>query len=244
MHVLQLHGKHLNARAVAVEDLLQQLGGLTLNLQLAVGDGRINLAVADDLAHGRFGGVAHQGRGRADIEKILYGIADLVLHTELHIDDVFIAREHGGFFGDGSHLSLLKGCGLPHGAEAHLTAQHLSDLRLVHRFNRRGPGVMRAGVFGAVILPETQHHALLVGINDVDARKQPEGRHSQKRQQHHMPVGHTHLREPFERILRRAACAERRTPRAGLFRFSVVVIRIVGRPGGRILPMLPLPFFL
>lgn len=112
---------------VAVENLLQKLGGLALDLQLAVGDGRVDLAVADDFAHGRLGRVAHQRSGRADVEEVLHGIADLVLHAELHIDDIFIAREHGGFLGDGPHLSLLEGSGLAHGAEAHFAAQHLGD---------------------------------------------------------------------------------------------------------------------
>ncbi len=65
----------LDAGAVTVEDLLQKLGGLALDFQLAVGNGGIDFAIADNLAHGGFRRVANQGRRRADIKKILYRIA-------------------------------------------------------------------------------------------------------------------------------------------------------------------------
>ena len=132
VHILQLHGQHLYARAVAVKHGLQQLGGLALNFQLAICNGRVDLAVADDLAHGRLCGIAHQRCGRGNVKKVVHRVADLVLHTELHVDDVFIAREHGGFLWNSAQLPLLEGGRLPNGAEAHLAAQNLRYLRFVY----------------------------------------------------------------------------------------------------------------
>ena len=136
--------------------------------------------------------------------------------------------------------------GLAHGAEAHLAAQHLGDLRLVDRFNGHGPGIVRAGSFRAFVLAETQHHALFVGIDDINARQQPEPHHGQQHQQHRASVGHAHLGETFERIRIRpvASLAEGSTPRARFVALGFVVILVLRRPGGRILPLLSLPLFL
>lgn len=99
MHVLHLHGQHLDTGLVAVQDLLEQHRGVALDLQLAVGDGRVDEAVADDLAHGGLGGVTHQVGGVADVEQVLDRVADFVLHAELDVDDVLVTGEHGGFLG-------------------------------------------------------------------------------------------------------------------------------------------------
>ena len=247
MHVLQLHGQHADARAVAVEDGLQKLSGLALDLQFAVGDGRIDLAVADNLAHGGLGRVAHQGRGRAHVKQILHGVIDFVLHAELHVDDVFVARKHGGFFGDSAQLALLKSGGLPHGTEAHLAAQHLGDLRLVDAFDGHGPGVMGAGALSTVVLAEAQHHALLVGVNDVDAGKQPQTQHGQPYQPHGFAAGRLELRQFFKRIVakRRTAAAEIGSPGAAGFVFARFGFgfRLMRRTR-RLRALLFLPFFL
>ena len=94
VHILQLDGQHLYTRSIAVKNRLQKLGSLALDLELAVGDGRVNLTVADNLTHGRLSGIAHQGRGRAHIKEILYRVANFILNAELHIDDIFVASEH------------------------------------------------------------------------------------------------------------------------------------------------------
>ena len=248
MHVLHLHGQHLDTGLVAVQDLLEQHRGVALDLQLAVGDGRIDEAVADDLAHGGLGGVTHQVGGVADVEQVLDRVADLVLHAELDVDDVLVAGEHGGFLGHAAQLALTEGGGLPGGAEAHLAAQHLGHLGLVDGLDGSGQRVMGAGAFGAVVLAEAQHHALLVRVDDIDARQEPQAHQAQHQPDHHA-ARHLHAGKLFQGIpaveaVTVAPVAGRRTPGApGLLVLSVVIIITEERTGGA-LPLLPLPFFL
>ena len=174
MHVLELDGQHLDARAVAVEDLLEQLGRVVLDLELAVGDGGVDEVVAYDLAHGRLGGVVHELSRAGHVEEVLHGVLDLVLHRELHVDHVLVARQHGGLLWHGAHAPLLEGGRLAHVAVAYLAAHDLGDLGLVDAFDGHGQGVVGAGAGAAAVLAEGEHHAFLVGVDDVDAGGKPE----------------------------------------------------------------------
>ena len=236
---------------------MQKLRCVALDFQLAVGDGGIDHALANDFAHGGLGGVAHHLGLIGDVEQVLHRILDLVLHAELHIDDVFIPGEHGRLLGDGAHLPLLEGRPLPHGAETHLAAQHLRDLGLVHFFNGVGQVVVGAGVHRAHIPAEAQHNALLVWIDDVDARQDPQQRKADDNQPQPSPRGHTLPQQLFRPGTPAAAAATTASAIAIVpFIAALAALAAPARPetlaGGIVLTIVPragslrppLPFFL
>ena len=147
--------------------------GLVLNLELAVGQGGVDEAVADHFAHGRFRGVFdHSGLIR-HVKQIFHGILYLILNAELHIDDVLVPGEHRGLFGQRAVSPLLEGPALPNRAETHLHALHLRHFGLVDRLYGERQGVMRPGADRAVVFAEAQDHPFLIRIDDIDAGKQP-----------------------------------------------------------------------
>ena len=209
---------------VAIQNILQQIGGVGLNLQLAVGNGRVDEAVADDFAHGGLGGAAHQGIRFVNVEEVGHGIGDAVLHAELHVDDVFVAGEHGGFGKDGAHLSLLVGAAFAGGAIAHLAAQHPRHLRLVDGFNGHRQGIMGAGADRAVVLSEAQDDACFAGIDDIDARQQPDDQQDQRAAADEHALRQAEFRKVGD-IVVRAAAAD--LPEAAFLAFAVEVVEIV-----------------
>lgn len=92
--------------------------------------------------HGGFRGVFDHGGLIRHIEQIFHRILDLVLDAELYVDDVFVAREHTGLFGQGTVRPLLESAALPYGAEAHFHTLDLRDFGLVDGFYGKGQRVM------------------------------------------------------------------------------------------------------
>lgn len=182
------------------------------------------------------------------LNRYLTASLNLVLHAELDVDDVLVTGEHGGFLGHAAQLALAEGGGLPRGAEAHLAAQHLGHLRLVDALDGSGQRVMGAGAFGAFILAEAQHHALLVRVDDIDAGQKPQAHQAQHQPDHHA-ARHLHAGELLEDIfavkaVAVAAVTKGRAPGAPGLVLRVAVIGITKERTGGALPLLPLPFFL
>lgn len=107
---------------------------------------------------------------------------------------------------------------------------------------------MGAGAFGAVVLAKAQHHALLVRVDDIDARQKPQAHQAQHQPDHHA-ARHLHAGKLFQGIpgrrsrYRRPRCRKANAGTPGLFVLGVIIIITEERTGGA-LPLLPLPFFL
>ncbi len=169
MNILQLYGQYLYACPVAVKNNLQKLRRIILDLQLAVRNGCINKVVTYDLAHGSFCCIVHKGNGISHIEQELHGVLDFVLYRKLHIDDVFIAGQHGRFPGHGLDPALLEGRGLSHIAVADFGTQDLGNLGLVDGFQRHGQGVMGPRAGGAVVFAKAKDNTFFIWVYDIDA---------------------------------------------------------------------------
>ena len=96
---MQLHLGDLDAGAVAVEDLLHQLLHLGLGLGAGFGQDRLDVALADDLAHGALGHRLHRAFGILDVEQKVGRVGDPPEHDEVDIDDVLVAGDHQAFLG-------------------------------------------------------------------------------------------------------------------------------------------------
>ena len=242
MDVLKLDGYDAHADLVAVEDFLQKLRGFRLDLELAVRQRGVDEAVADDFTHGGFRGVFDHGGLIRHVEQIFHRILDLVLDAELHVDDVLVASEHGSLFRQGTVRTLLEGAPLPYGTEAHFHTLDLRDFGFVDGFYGKGQRVMRAGPDRAVVFAEAQDNALFIGVDDIDAGKQPYGDERDKDPLGLAAGGRGEVRQALEGvgellIVRPPASVAAPAAERRLF-FVIIAVVIV------VTPVLPLPFLL
>ena len=249
MDVLKLDSYDAHADLVTVEDFLQKLRGFRLDLELAVRQRGVDEAVADDFAHGGFRGVFDHGGLIRHIEQIFHRILDLVLDAELYVDDVFVAREHTGLFGQGTVRTLLEGAALSYGAEAHFHTLDLRDFGLVDGFYGKRQRVMRAGSDRTVVFAEAQDNALFIGIDDIDAGKQPYGDERDKDPLDLAAGGRGEMGQALEGVgellVVRPLAAAVAAPTAERRLFVVlIVIIVVITVVIAVTPVLPLPFLL
>ena len=176
MHVLHLHGHDADAGLVRIQNLLHQVAGLGLDFLLAGGQGVVDLAVADDLAHGRLTRVDNGLDRIGHVEQIVLGVLDHPLHNELHGHDVLVAGQHQRLFGHLAAHALLEVLpeAAPRGPEAELHAPDLRHLGGDGTFHRVRNVVIRPRRGDAAERAEALHHAHLVGFNDVEPAGDPE----------------------------------------------------------------------
>src|SRR3546814_15222488 len=63
-----------------------------------LGQRRLDVGAADDLAHRALCGDLHRLLRLANVKEVLTGIGDLPLHREVDVDDVLVARQHQALF--------------------------------------------------------------------------------------------------------------------------------------------------
>ena len=192
--LLELHLGHQYAGAVAVEGLLHQSLSVGLGLGARLGEDRLDIALADNLAHGTFRHVFHRAFGVLDIEQKLGRVADLPEHDEIDVDDVLVAGQHQTLL---RHVADRARSVADLGSAAHadldaVDARHLGQLNLLDRI---GPAEIQAGRELAHIFAEPEHDAELVGVNPngeaekADESDQHDGGQRQERTAH-APAGH------------------------------------------------------
>ena len=92
--------KHQNSGFVFVEDFLHELLHGRLDDLAFGGQDPLDLAAADDLAHGAFGHRLHGLALIGDVEGIILGAhrIDLPDHDEFDVGDILVAGQHQAFF--------------------------------------------------------------------------------------------------------------------------------------------------
>ena len=101
---------NLNARAVAIEDLLHRLRDLRLDVRALVTHRIVEAGPADHRAHRAFGDLANGVVGLGQLEQVEFGRADVPAHRISDVDQILVAGQHqilGGRGADIDHLNVL-----------------------------------------------------------------------------------------------------------------------------------------
>ena len=161
-----------HAQGVLVEHALQQVLGVLFDAATAFGLGILQVRLADDLAHGRFGAVTNVLLGIAHVEGVLEHVLDLPQHGVLDVDDVLVA---------GQHQVLGRTRARPAGRGRRVATRAEHDAALVlnvdhhHVADRGGQIVVQAGLDRLPIgLAEDELDRLLVGLDAEEAGGQPD----------------------------------------------------------------------
>ncbi len=173
---LQLDLQDENAGLVAVEDLLHQGLHFRLDHLAAGGQDLLDLAAADDLAHGALGDRLHRLALIGDVEGIIFrmGRIDLPDHHEFDVGDILVARQHQALF---RQIELDECAGI-----AEIRAQHEADIgrvaighrELLDRADRKRQIVVEAGCRLARIAAEDHVQADFIRTDRVKSRQEPE----------------------------------------------------------------------
>ena len=107
-------------------------------------------------------------RRLADLEEVLVGIHDPVLHHPLHVGRVQVAGEHVRLGLEALAGVLAADVGL-HGAEAELLLELALHRHLQHPLDAEGQAEVQAGIGAAHVLAEAQHHGDLLRLHLVEA---------------------------------------------------------------------------
>ena len=141
--------------------------GFVGDLLTLVGHRGLDGRAADHLTEGALRRDLHGDLGGVDAKQILARVANLPEHRAIGLDDVFVARQHLPFApGRGVAGRCARGI-------AELNLIDLRDLRQQDGLDRVGPMEMQPRLRGIDPFAESQHHALLVGLNLVDRGRDP-----------------------------------------------------------------------
>src|SRR5690606_14319093 len=181
LHVLDGHGADLDAGLIAVENLLHQVLDLDGDLGTAFVQDEVHGLLANDFAHGRFGGLAHRFVGIAHIEQVVRGAfgAQAILHDELHVDDVFVGGQHERF---GQHLVARAA------TETHFEGTQLRNVDRLGVLDGVRQAPLEAWGLGALVLAELRDDGNLAFLDDVEAAGQPQ-QHQHQRHHAHPDAG-------------------------------------------------------
>ena len=144
---LQLHLQDEHAGLVGVEYLLHQRLDLGFDHLTAGGEDLLDLALADDLAHGAFRHRLHGLARIGDIEGVVFRLrrVDLPEDDEFYVGDVLVAGQHQALF---RHVDLARGVRariIRLRDEADIDRIPISDVQLVHGTDWKGPVVIETG---------------------------------------------------------------------------------------------------
>ena len=144
-----------NAGAVFVERLLQQLLHVGLGDLTGLGEERLDVGMADHLAHGALGRGFHRALGVFHVEEVFRGVVDHPEDREIDVDDVLVAGQHQAFLGDVAarcRAPIIDGL-------TDRDAIHARNLGRVDGLDRIGQTEVEAGLGVAIEAAETKHHA-------------------------------------------------------------------------------------
>ena len=82
---------------IDVEHVLHQLLHGLLGLLARARQERLDVGLADDLAHGALGHFLHGDFGVLDVEEVLLRVLDAPEDDEIDVDDVLVAGQHQAF---------------------------------------------------------------------------------------------------------------------------------------------------
>jgi len=155
--ISKLHLGDLDTGVVRIEDLLHERLHRCLGLGTRLGEDRLDVALADDLAHGALGDILHRHLRVLDVEQVLRRVADAPEHDEIDIDDVLVGGEHQALLGNVAdrtrRLAVLR-----RPAHADLDAVDAGHLRQLDHLDRIGPAEVEARRQEAHELAETKDH--------------------------------------------------------------------------------------
>ena len=141
--LLQLHLIDADAGAIGVEHVLHQLLHGLLGLLARLRQDRLDVGLADDLAHGALGHFLHRDLGVLDVEEVLLRVLDAPEDDEVDVDDVLVAGQHQAFLG---HVADAAGEAARAGAGAHADLDDVlpRHLRQAHLLDRIGQAEVQA----------------------------------------------------------------------------------------------------
>ena len=150
---MQLHLIDADAGAVVIEHVLHQLLHGLLGLLARLRQERLNVGLADHLAHGALGHLLYGDLGVLDVEEIMLRVLDAPEHDEVDIDDVLVAGQHQAFLG---HVAHAAGKAARGHARAHADLDDVlpRHLRQAHLLDRIGQAEVQARRLLRVGLPK------------------------------------------------------------------------------------------
>ena len=174
--VLNLHVHQGQADVVLLQDLRDQLLDLHLDVLLAIGQNGVHAGGAHHVADLALDQVAQNQLRIVGGVQVLHRIGDLVLHKEIHVDDVVVAGDHGAL----PVIDLVAASGAGVAQLDFLVDVHV---HLVHLLNAEGQLEVDAGIGDVRHLAEGGDHRLLLVVHGVEAGAS-QGQQDQ-RQRHH-----------------------------------------------------------
>ena len=141
------------------------------------------VGAADHLAHRAFGHRLHGAFGVLDVEQ---EVADAVgldapQHGEVDVDDVLVAGQHQAFFRHVAHGAAAPRRIVDQG-HADGDGGDAQRLRQQHGLDRIRQMIVQAGLHGAHMLAEAQHHAELFGLHAEEAGQAPDRERAEQHQ--------------------------------------------------------------
>src|SRR5262249_20308110 len=160
IHLLQLDLVNAHTRSVEIEHILHQLLYRLLGLLARFGEDRLDVVLADHLAHGALGHLLHCDLGVLNVEEVMLGVLDAPEDDEIHIDNVLITRQHEAFLGHIAHGAVAaRTLARAHADLDDVLARHLGQ---AHLLDGIGHAQMQARRLAADRLAKAHDHAELV----------------------------------------------------------------------------------
>ena len=175
---------------IVVENVLHQLLHGLLGLLACLGEDRLNVVLADDLAHGALGHLLDRDLRVLDVEEVVLRVLDAPEHDEIDIDDVLVAGQHQAFLG---HIAHAAGKAARRHGRAHADLDDVlpRHLRQAHLLDRIGQAEVQTRRLAADRLAEAHDDAELIGID-----AEGEGIEGDNRRRHHRQQEHERARQP------------------------------------------------
>ena len=149
------------ADVILRQDLGHQILHLHLDILLAGGQHGIHAGGAHHVAHLALDEVAQDQLRRGGGIQVLFRVGDLVLHIEVHINNIVVAGDHGGFAG------IFVAAVVGNVAQLDLLV-HI-HIHLLHLLDAEGELEVDTGVGDVGDLAEGGYHRLLPVIHGVEA---------------------------------------------------------------------------
>ena len=178
---LQLHLQHQNSCLIAIEDFLHEFLHVRLDFLAFGGQNPLDLATADDFAHGALGHRFYRFALVRDIEGIVLGVhrIDLPNHDEFDVGDIFVAGQHQTFFRQIKlDLSVQGARILPEG-EADIGCIAIGDLQFFDAANRNRKVVVQTRSGLARVTAKNLIEPDFIRANRVKSGQKPNNRADQ-----------------------------------------------------------------